>query len=92
MYAGDAFAEAVGAYRGLVEKAAMVRFHTIGHARIENIGKSQSCMVSQSRMMWKQGASREIRARMTAHFTRGCEMEWMFWDAAQNLQQWPVHE
>ena len=31
-----------------------VRFHIIRNARIENVGKSQSCMVSKSRMLWKQ--------------------------------------
>ena len=32
-----------------------VRFHIIRNARIENVGKSQSCMVSNLRMIWKQG-------------------------------------
>ena len=31
-----------------------VRFHIIRNARIENVGKSQSCMVSKLRMIWKQ--------------------------------------
>ena len=33
-----------------------VRFHIIGSARIENVGKSQSCMVSKIRMLWQQTA------------------------------------
>ena len=32
-----------------------VRFHIIRNARIENVGKSQSCMVSKLRVIWKQG-------------------------------------
>ena len=31
-----------------------VRFHIIRDARIENVGKSQSCMVSKLRIIWKQ--------------------------------------
>ena len=31
-----------------------VRFHIIRNARIENVGKSQSCMVSKLRIIWKQ--------------------------------------
>ena len=31
-----------------------VRFHIIRNARIETVGKSQSCMVSNLRIIWKQ--------------------------------------
>ena len=31
-----------------------MRFHIIRNARIENVGKSQSCMVSKLRIVWKQ--------------------------------------
>ena len=31
-----------------------VRFHIIRNARTENVGKSQSCMVSNLRIIWKQ--------------------------------------
>ena len=31
-----------------------VRFHIIRNACIETVGKSQSCMVSKVRMIWKQ--------------------------------------
>ena len=31
-----------------------VRFHIIRNALIENVGKSQSCMVSKLRIIWKQ--------------------------------------
>ena len=31
-----------------------VRFHIIRNARIENVGESQSCMVSKVRIIWKQ--------------------------------------
>ena len=34
--------------------ALRVRFHIIRNARIENVGKSQSCMVSKLRIIWKQ--------------------------------------
>ena len=31
-----------------------VRFQIIGNARIDNVGKSQSCMVSKLPIIWKQ--------------------------------------
>ena len=31
-----------------------VRFQIIGNARIENVGKYQSCIVSKLPMIWKQ--------------------------------------
>ena len=31
-----------------------VRFHIIRNASIVNVGKSQSCMVSKLRIIWKQ--------------------------------------
>ena len=37
-----------------------VRFHIIRNARIENVGKSQSCMVSKLRMIWKQTVSAAV--------------------------------
>ena len=36
------------------EHGLRVRFHIIRNARIENVGKSQSCMVSKLRFIWKQ--------------------------------------
>ena len=44
------------AMKGLVVMSAdlEVRFHIIRNARIENVGKSQSCMVSKLRIIWKQ--------------------------------------
>jgi len=35
-------------------------------------------------------ADEHTRVRMRKHFKRACELEWMFWDAAANLQGWPV--
>jgi len=29
---------------------------------------------------------------MTAAFVRGCEYEWMFWDAAWRKETWPTHD
>jgi thiaminase/transcriptional activator TenA len=29
---------------------------------------------------------------MTAAFVRGCEYEWMFWDAAWRKENWPTHD
>ena len=55
MYAGEAFAESVRAYRGLVERAAAA-------------------------------SDDATRARMARHFYKGCELEWMFWDAALKTQ------
>ena len=39
-----------GARRALLR----VRFHIIRNDRIYNVGKSQSCMVSKLRIIWKQ--------------------------------------
>lgn len=38
---------------------------------------------------WAEKSTPEIRAKMTEHFVKGCELEWMFWDGAWQLQQWP---
>ena len=43
-----------------------VRFHIIRNARIENVGQSQSCMVSKLRIIWKQTVSSRAVA-MAAH-------------------------
>ena len=39
---------------GLSDRQLRVRFHIIRNAQIENVGKSQSCMVSKLRIIWKQ--------------------------------------
>ena len=38
-----------------------VRFHIIRNERIENVGKSQSCMVSKLRIIWKQTRKRNAK-------------------------------
>ena len=40
--------------RSLHLRGIRVRFHIIRNARIENVGKSQSCIVSKLRIIWKQ--------------------------------------
>ena len=35
-------------------------------------------------------ASADVRARMHAAFTRATQLEWMFWDSAYRLEEWPV--
>jgi thiaminase/transcriptional activator TenA len=35
-------------------------------------------------------ASADVRARMRAAFARATQLEWMFWDSAYRLEQWPV--
>ena len=35
-------------------------------------------------------ASADVRARMHAAFARATQLEWMFWDSAYRLEQWPV--
>lgn len=35
-------------------------------------------------------ASDGTRAQMYHAFNQAARMEWMFWDSAYNLQQWPV--
>ena len=41
-------------YTHVDQRILRVRFHIIGNARIEDVGKSQSCMVSKLRIIWKQ--------------------------------------
>ena len=36
------------------------------------------------------GASPPLRERMHAAFTRATQLEWVFWDSAFRLEQWPV--
>lgn len=36
------------------------------------------------------GASRQLQERMQRAFTRATQLEWMFWDSAYRLEQWPV--
>ena len=43
-----------------------VRFQIIGNARIENVGKSQSCMVSKLPIIWKQTVQLQGWARTIA--------------------------
>ena len=42
--------------------ALRVRFHIIRNACIENVGKYQSCMVSNLRIIWKQTVSSSLAA------------------------------
>ena len=37
-----------------------------------------------------EGASPEVRAQMTEAFVMSTRMEWMFWDSAYRMEQWPV--
>ncbi len=37
------------------------------------------------------GASEAERAQMTQAFERSSRLEWMFWDSAYRLEQWPPH-
>ncbi len=37
-----------------------------------------------------EGASATLRADMLAAFARAAELEWMFWDAAYRLEDWPA--
>jgi thiaminase/transcriptional activator TenA len=36
------------------------------------------------------GASPGLLARMHAAYSRATQLEWMFWDSAYRLEQWPV--
>ena len=40
-----------------------VRFHIIRNGRIDNVGKSQSCMVSKLRIIWKQTVKMQLRRK-----------------------------
>ena len=44
----------IGAMLARAPLTLQVRFQIIGNARIENVGKSQSCMVSKLPIIWKQ--------------------------------------
>jgi thiaminase/transcriptional activator TenA len=35
-------------------------------------------------------ASDSLRERMHAAFKRATQLEWMFWDSAYRLEEWPV--
>ena len=58
--ASDALPQPAAKPQGVVmmwewsESDLRVRFQIIGHARIKNVGRSQSCMVSELSIMWKQ--------------------------------------
>ena len=52
---GDADEARAGAKKAAEQQPQLrVRFHIIRNARIENVGTSQSCMVSKLRIIWKQ--------------------------------------
>ena len=53
-----------------------VRFHIIRNARIENVGKSQSCMVSKLRIIWKQtvGVASGISQKLSVLSTLAASM------------------
>jgi thiaminase/transcriptional activator TenA len=36
------------------------------------------------------GVAPSLRKRMHAAFRRATQLEWMFWDSAYRLEQWPV--
>jgi thiaminase/transcriptional activator TenA len=36
------------------------------------------------------GVAPTLRARMHAAFTRATQLEWIFWDSAYRMEQWPV--
>ena len=61
-----------------------VRFHIIRNARIENVGKSQSCMVSKVRIIWKQTVDTDEAAAISGKMTsRLSFLECQLADAAQ---------
>ena len=47
------------------DQLALVRFQIIRSAQIENVGQSQSCMVSKLRIIWKQMAAADRRCHWT---------------------------
>ena len=61
-----------------------VRFHIIRNARIENVGKYQSCMVSKVRIIWKQTVDTDEAAAISGKMTsRLSFLECQLADAAQ---------
>ncbi|MNN99242.1 Thiaminase-2 [compost metagenome] len=39
---------------------------------------------------WALKSTDEELARMREHFLLSCQLEYMFWDMAFNLEEWPV--
>ena len=54
--------------------AIRVRCHIIRHAHMENVGKSQSCMVSKLRIIWKQTAVEGRMGGEQDHQVRGARL------------------
>ena len=52
---------ATAAIAAAAVRTVRVRFHIIRNARIENVAKSQSCMVSKLRIVWKQTVAGGVR-------------------------------
>jgi len=55
-----------------------------GDGYVKTVTKFQQLVEDAAR-----AADGATRAAMTAHFKRGCELEWMFWSAAEKLEGWP---
>ncbi|WP_110926275.1 thiaminase II [Bacillus massiliglaciei] len=39
---------------------------------------------------WAEGATDRERAKMKEHFLLSCQLEYMFWDMAYRIEEWPV--
>lgn len=39
---------------------------------------------------WAEGATEAERGRMKEYFVHSCQLEYMFWDMAYKLEEWPV--
>lgn len=48
---------------------------------------SQAIEITES---FAQATSQDVRAEMTKAFLKTSKMEWMFWDSAYRMEQWPV--
>ena len=68
------------------------RFHIIRNARMENVGKSQSCMISKLRIIWKQ-AERVADGGLAlwGHPNENYNGVW-FWKPNQVLHGWPFYQ
>jgi thiaminase/transcriptional activator TenA len=48
---------------------------------------SQAIAITES---YANNTTEEIRAEMTKAFMKTSQLEWMFWDSAYKLEQWPI--
>ena len=72
-------AAAANPYQAWIDTYAGEQFHAAVRATIEATDE-----------VGGHGLAESLRERMHLAFTRATQLEWMFWDSAYRLEQWPV--